>query len=318
MGDGLPMTRRAAVGGGVLAGVATFAMPGGSAPIADAPPISQTLVPRLHGVLRGSDLEKLAELMHPAVRTIAWTGTTELDVLGSSAYLESYLAPYLRVNPEFQMTVTRVLTNGLELIAFYEISALINGKKSVWCGCNVYLTDGERIVEQWIQQDLWWRSRASPTVNSKIVIEQLDRNFKEQTTAANLAGMGRLVSFKNTMMVSPQRIAVLTTLLAPDAVQTFWKSEGIVFLPNPHAISLDFEQTVLSTVPDFWETVRRAVIIGNTIALMQIPSGNVILADNQRKFCAWYNCDLFFFEADKIKYLLFQDDVMYHLSQIRT
>src|SRR5919109_1188661 len=100
------------------------------------------------GVLGGSDLEKLVDLMHPAVRTIAWTGSTELDVVGPSAYLATYLTPYLRENPQFQMTVTKVLTNGIELIAFYDVSALIDGKTSVWSGCNVYLTDGEHMVEQ--------------------------------------------------------------------------------------------------------------------------------------------------------------------------
>jgi hypothetical protein len=74
---------------------------------------------------------------------------------------------------------------------------------------------------------------------------------------------------------------------------------------------------VLSASPDFWETVRRVVIIGNMIALLQVPSGRFTSSNNQTRFCAWYNCDLFFFEGNKIKYLLFQQDVMYHLSQIR-
>jgi hypothetical protein len=43
--------------------------------------------------------------------------------------------------------------------------------------------------------------------------------------------------------------------------------------------------------------------------------GNLTLTNNQRKFCAWYNCDLFFFNAAKIAYLLFQQDLMYHRSQ---
>jgi hypothetical protein len=45
---------------------------------------------------------------------------------------------------------------------------------------------------------------------------------------------------------------------------------------------------------------------------------NLILPDNQQKFCAWYNCDLFFFEAEKIKYLLFQEDILYRRSQVQT
>jgi len=243
---GLAMTRRAAVSGGVLTGVSAFAMPGGSAQTgAGAAPVARTLMDRLQGTLAGSDLEKLADLMHPAVRTIAWTGTTELDVVGPSAYLASYLTPYLRENTQFRMTVTKLLSNGIELIAFYDASALVNGKTSVWSGCNVYLTDGERIVEQWIQQDLWWRSRSAPTVNSRIVMEQVERNFKDETTAANLAGMGLLMCYKNTMMPAPQRMAVLIPLLASDAVQTFWQPDGIAFFPDPHAIETSFDQIVL-------------------------------------------------------------------------
>ena len=66
------------------------------------------------------------------------------------------------------------------------------------------------------------------TVNSKVVSEQLERNFHAQTTAANLAGMGRVMSFKNSMMLTAPRIFGLITLLAPDAVQTAWEAEGIV------------------------------------------------------------------------------------------
>lgn len=316
MGDGIAMTRRVAVGGGVLAGVTAFAMPGGSAQTgAGAAPVSAALLSRLQGTLSGADLEKLTELMHPAVRTIAWTGSVELDVLGPAAYRDSYLTPYLRDNPEFAMTISKVLSNGIELVALYDVSAVVDGKKSVWCGCNVYLTDGERITEQWIQQDLWWRSRASPTVNSRLVIEHLDRHFRTQTTAANLAAMGRLVSDKNTATLSPQRIWHLIDLLAPDAVQTTWDVEGIKFLPDPRAISLNFEQHVLSVIQNFWETIRRVVIIGNMAAFMQVPSGNLILPDSRKKFCAWYNCDLFFFDAEKIRYLIFQRDIIYDRSQ---
>jgi hypothetical protein len=315
---GLAMTRRAAVSGGVLTGVSAFAMPGGSAQTgAGAAPVARTLMDRLQGTLAGSDLEKLADLMHPAVRTIAWTGTTELDVVGPSAYLATYLTPYLRENPQFRLTVTKVLSNGIELIAFYDASALVNGKTSVWSGCNVYLTDGERIVEQWIQQDLWWRSRSAQTVNSRIVMEQVERNFKEETTAANLAGMGLLMCYKNTMMPAPQRMAVLIPLLASDAVQTFWQPDGIAFFPDPHAIETSFDQIVLATTLNFWETVRRVVIIGNAIVLLQAPSGTVTLANNQQKFCAWYNCNILFFAAEKVKYLLFQEDILYRRSQLQ-
>jgi hypothetical protein len=100
-----------------------------------------------------------------------------------------------------------------------------------------YLTDGERIVEQWIQQDLWWRSRASPTgLLQNRVRAQLERSFTAQTSAANLAGMGRVMSFKNSMMLTAPRIFGLITLLAPDAVQTAWEAEGIVFWPTLSAI----------------------------------------------------------------------------------
>jgi hypothetical protein len=36
------------------------------------------------------------------------------------------------------------------------------------------------------------------------------------------------------------------------------------------------------------------VIIGNAVAVLQAPSGTVTLANNQQKFCGWYNCDLSF------------------------
>jgi hypothetical protein len=82
-------------------------------------------------------------------------------------------------------------------------------------------------------------------------------------------------------------------------------------------LSANFRDGTLATTLNFWETVRRVVIIGNAIALLQAPSGNVTLANNQQKFCAWYNCDFFFFEAEKIKYLLFQEDIMYRRSQVQ-
>ena len=273
---GLAMTRRVAVTGGVLAGVSGFAMPGGSAQTtAGAAPVARALTDRLQGTLGGSDLEKLADLMHPAVRTIAWSGSTELDVVGPSAYLASYLTPYLRDNPQFRMTVTKVLSNGIELIVFYDVSALVDGKASVWSGCNVYLTDGERIVEQWIQQDLWWRSRSSPTVNSRIVMEQIERNFKAETTAANLSGMGLLMCYKNTMMLATQRIGVLLIpLLASDAVQTFWETNGIAFLPAPHAIEVNFEQTVLATTSQF---------LGNRSTCGDYRKCDCVVADALRK-----------------------------------
>jgi hypothetical protein len=270
---------------------------------------------RLLGTLNGADLEKLSELMHPAVRTIAWTGSTELDVVGPTAYRDGYLAPYLRANPDFAMSITKVLSNGLDLVAFYDVSAMVDGKRSTWSGCNVYLTDGERIIEQWIEQDLWWRKRASPTVNSSVMREQLERNFKPDTTAANLAGMGRFISYKNTMMPSPQRIAGFIDMLAPDAAQTSWEPDGTILLPDSQTIRAKFQDGMLRAIPDFWETVRRVVIIGNMLALMQVPSGHLRVSDNKTKYCAWYNCDVFFFDEDRIKYILFQRDVMYDLAQ---
>jgi len=277
--------------------------------------VSKALIDRLNGVLRGADLERLAELMHPAVRTIACTGAVELDVVGPAAYRANYLAPYLSQNPDFKMSITKVLTNGIEVVAFYDVSARVDHKPSMWSGCNVYLTDGERIVEQWIEQDLWWRNQRSPTVNSRIMVEQFERSFRPQTTAANLAGMGRFISFKNTTMPSSERIAGFVSLLAPNAVQTSWEPEGTVLLPNPEVIVAKFQDGLLKAIPDFWETVRRAVIIGNMLVLMQVPSGNLVLSKDESRYCAWYNCDVFFFEGDRIGYVLFQRDVMYDQSQ---
>ena len=314
--DCMVMTRRLALGGSVAAGAAALAAPAASAQGgADAAPASKALVDRLTGVLHGADLERLAEFMHPAVRTVAWTGAVELDVVGPAAYRANYLAPYLSQNPNFKMSITKVLTNGTEVVVFYDVSATVDHKPSMWSGCNVYMTDGERIVEQWIEQDMWWRSQHSPTVNSRIMVEQLERSFRPQTTAANLAGMGRFISFKNTMMPSSERIAGFVSLLAPNAVQTSWEPEGTVLLPNPEVIVAKFQDGLLKAIPDFWETVRRAVIIGNMLVLMQVPSGNLVLSKDESRYCAWYNCDVFFFEGDRIGYVLFQRDVMYDQSQ---
>ncbi len=314
--DCMVMTRRLALGGSVAAGAAALAAPGAAAQSGtNVAPVSRALIDRLTGVLHGADLERLAEPMHPAVRTIAWTGAVELDVVGPAAYRANYLAPYLSQNPDFKMSITKVLTNGTEVVAFYDVSATVDHKPSMWSGCNVYLTDGERIVEQWIEQDLWWRSQHSPTVNSRIMAEQLERSFRPQTTAANLAGMGRFISYKNTMMPSSERIAGFVSLLAPNAVQTSWEPEGTVLLPNPEVIVAKFQDGLLKAIPDFWETVRRAVIIGNMLVLMQVPSGNLVLSKDESRYCAWYNCDVFFFEGDRIAYVLFQRDVMYDQSQ---
>ncbi len=103
--------------------------------------------------------------------------------------------------------------------------------------------------------------------------------------------------------------------MAPDAVQTSWEPEGTVLLPDPKAISAKFQDGLLNAIPDFWETVRRQVIIGNMLVLMQVPSGNLVLANGGKRFCAWYNCDVFFFDKDRIKYILFQRDGMYDQSQ---
>jgi hypothetical protein len=314
--DGAVMTRRFALGGSVLAGVTAFSGPGASARhSSNVVPAVDSLVSRLRGELRGEDLEGLSDLMHVSVRTIAWTGSVELDVVGAAAYHERYLAPYLRSNPDFKMTITKVLTNGIDVVAFYVSSATVDGKPSTWCGCNLYITDGERLIEHWIEQDLWWRSRRSPSANFQIMLEQLERVFRPQTTAANLAGMGRFVSYKNTIMSSSRRIAGFVDFLAPDAVQTSWEPEGVIFLPNPKTIAAKFEDGLLRAIPDFWETVRRVVIVGNMLVLTQVPSGGLVVSSNNTKYCAWYNCDIFFFEDDCIKYVLFQRDVMYDLSQ---
>lgn len=315
--DRIAMTRRAALG--VSAGVGLTTLLAARAAAVEEHPaasfVAPRLVDRLKGVLGGADLEGLTDLMHPAVRTLAWTGADELDVVGTAAYRNTYLAPYLRANPDFKMTILKVLSNGTEIVAFYDVSATVDGRPSAWSGCNVYITDGERITEQWIEQDLWWRSRRSPTVNAQIMVKNLERAFHPQTTAANLAGMGRFVSYKNTTMPSAERIAGFVGLLAPDAVQTSWEPEGTILLPDPKAISAKFQDGLLTAIPDFWETVRRQVIIGNMLVLMQVPSGNLVLANGGTRFCAWYNCDVFFFDKDRIKYILFQRDVMYDQSQ---
>ena len=149
----------------------------------------------------------------------------------------------------------------------------------------------------------------------RVIVLALERSFRLQTTAANLAGMGRFISFKNTMMPSSERIAGFVSLLAPNAVQTSWEPEGTVLLPNPEVIVAKFQDGLLKAIPDFWETVRRAVIIGNMLVLMQVPSGNLVLSKDESRYCAWYNCDVFFFEGDRIGYVLFQRDVMYDQSQ---
>jgi hypothetical protein len=150
---------------------------------------------------------------------------------------------------DLQLTVTKVLTNGIELIAFYEVSALVDGKQSVWCGCNVYLTDGERIVEQWIQQGLWWRSRASPTVNSKIVSEHSWSAVSRRKRARPPRRHGASDELQELDDAHGAAHLCLITLLAPDAVQMAWEAEGIVFWPT------------LSAIPDFSDTVRRVVIM---------------------------------------------------------
>jgi hypothetical protein len=92
------------------------------------------------------------------------------------------------------------------------------------------------------------------------------------------------MSFKNSMMLTAPRIFGLITLLAPDAVQTAWEAEGIVFWPTPREISLNFEQKILSAILDFSDAVRRVVIIGNMMVLLQVPAGKVTLRNNQKKF----------------------------------
>jgi hypothetical protein len=310
------MTRRLVLGGSALVGVAALSAPGAAADKgAGSAPLGSPLVERLRGELSSADLERLIDVMHPGVRTIAWTGSNELDVVGPAAYRDVYLAPYLAANPDFKMSVTKVLTNGTEVVAFYDVAATVDGSPSAWSGCSVYFTDGARILEQWIEQDLWWRSRKSPTVNSKIMQEQLERHFTPETTAANLAGMGRFVSWKNTMMMSAERVAGFMSMLAPDAVQTSWEPEGTILLPDPKTIGAKFQDGLLKAIPDFWETVRRQAIIGNMLVLTQVPSGNLVLPGGKTKYCAWYNCDVFFFDDDRIKYILFQRDVMYDQSQ---
>jgi len=49
-----------------------------------------------------------------------------------------------------------------------------------------------------------------------------------------------------------------------------------------------FQEGLLKAIPDFWETVRRAVIIGDMLVLMQVPSGNLVLSKDESRYCAWY------------------------------
>jgi hypothetical protein len=251
--DRIILTRRLVLGASALAGVTALSAPGAAARDSAAPS-GPDLVDRLQGDLHGTDLERLIDVMHSGVRTIAWTGAQELDVVGPAAYRDTYLAPYLEANSDFKMSITKVLTNGTEMVTFYDVAATVDGNPSAWSGCNVYFTDGERI-------------------------------------------------------------AGFVSMLAPDAVQTSWEPEGIILLPDPKTISARFQEGLLKVIPDFWETVRRQVIIGNMLVLMQVPSGNLVLPDDKTKYCAWYNCDVFFFDNDRIKYILFQRDVMYDQSQ---
>jgi hypothetical protein len=139
----------------------------------------------------------------------------------------------------------------------------------------------------------------------------------QRFTSASLH-IGRVMRFKNSMMLTAPRIFGLITLLAPDAVQTAWEAEGIVFWPTPREISLNFEQKILSAILDFSDAVRRVVIIGNMMVLLQVPAGKVTLRNNQKKFCGLVQLRSVLFRRDKITYLLFQQDLMYHLAQTRT
>ena len=125
------------------------------------------------------------------------------------------------------------------------------------------------------------------------------------------------MSFKNSMMLTAPRIFGLITLLAPDAVQTAWEAEGIVFWPTPREISLNFEQKILSAIPDFSNTVRRgdhrqhdgAVAGARREGDAPQQSEEILRPGTMRSVL---------FRRDKITYLLFQQDLMYHLAHTRT
>ena len=96
--DPIVMTRRLALGGSVCASVvALSATPASTQSGSRGAPIGEALAGLIKGSLQGADLENLVDLMHPAVRTVAWTGVAELDVVGPAAYRSQYLAPYLRL-----------------------------------------------------------------------------------------------------------------------------------------------------------------------------------------------------------------------------
>jgi hypothetical protein len=74
--------------------------------------------------------------------------------------------------------------------------------------------------------------------------------FSRRDTAANLAGMGRVMSFKNSMMLTAPRIFGLITLLAPRCGSNGLGSGGNCFLADIERDS-----------PIFSGTVRRVVIM---------------------------------------------------------
>ncbi len=127
--DRIAMTRRAALGVSAGAGLTTLLASRASAAQEQvaSPTISPRLVERLKGVLGGADLAGLTDLMHPAVRTLAWTGADELDAVGTAAYRDAYLSPFLSANPDFRMTILKVLSNGTEIVAFYDVAATLAG-----------------------------------------------------------------------------------------------------------------------------------------------------------------------------------------------
>jgi hypothetical protein len=51
---------------------------------------------------------------------------------------------------------------------------------------------------------------------------------------------------------------------------------------------------------------------------LQVPAGKVTLRNNRKKFCGLVQLRSVLFRRDKITYLLFQQDLMYHLAHTRT
>ncbi|MFZ0073230.1 MAG: hypothetical protein WAK85_18300, partial [Xanthobacteraceae bacterium] len=95
-------------------------------------------------------------------------------------------------------------------------------------------------------------------------------------------------------------------------------SGGNCYLADPAGDQPQLRAEDIKRDPRFSNTVRRVVIIGNMMALLQLPAGKVTLRNNRKKFCGLVQLRSVLFRRDKITYLLFQQDLMYHLAHTRT